>query len=310
MTANARWMQWVLALLGLLTAQALAGSRDFLVDADWLERHLDDERLVLLEVRYYPHRYFTVGHIPGAVQVERFRDLGDNAGVPLVRFPSRAAFQATLRRWGVNDDSLIVIYDDSRTALASRLAYLLVLYGFDPGRVKILEGGTTEWTAFNALSREPVIPRRGSVTLRPADRGLYVEWTEIYDRVLSRRDPQVVLVDARPYAMYTGEVVKNAVRGGHIPGAVNVVSLDGTDAQTQKWLSVQALERLYAGIPKDRTLIVYCHDGYRMALAWWQLRSLGYRDVRLYNGGWAHWGNALSLPVVEGSSPYDEHYAL
>ena len=125
----------------------------FLVDADWLSKHIEDENLVVLEVRYHPHRYFTVGHIPGAVQVQRFKDLGDNAASPLMRFPPREAFEATLRRWGVNDDSTLVIYDDSATALASRLYFLLDLYGFDMDRVKILDGGTIEWTAFNELEK-------------------------------------------------------------------------------------------------------------------------------------------------------------
>lgn len=234
-----RWSCWSV-VLWLASVAVSAGPRDFLVDADWLAERLDDEKLVLLEVRYHPHRYFTVGHIPGAVQVQRFRDRGDNDTSPSMRFPSRQAFQATLRRWGVDDDSLIVVYDDARTALASR----------------------------------------------------------------------VVLIDARPSDMYTGRTVRNAVRGGHIPGALNVVGLDGTDGESHQWLDERALAELYAEIPRDRTVIVYCHDGFRMSLAWLQLRSLGYRDVRLYNGGWAHWGNALSLPVVEGDDPWGEAYAL
>ncbi|RMD70196.1 MAG: sulfurtransferase [Gammaproteobacteria bacterium] len=288
----------------------LAERPAFLVDADWLEAHLDDPKLVILEVRYHPHRYFTVGHIPGAVQVQRFKDLGDNFAVPLMRFPSREAFQATLRRWGVDDDSLIVIYDDSRTALASRLYFLLDLYGYDMERVKVLEGGTIEWTAFHELSREPVHPRPGSVTLKPARRDLYVEWTQIYDDVVSRRDPGIVLIDARPRDMYTGKVIRHAIRGGHIPGAINISSLQGTDGESQRWLSQERLAELYAQVPKDKTLYVYCHDGFRMSLAYMQLKSLGYRDVRLYNGGWSHWGNALTLPVVEGDAPYDEAFKL
>jgi thiosulfate/3-mercaptopyruvate sulfurtransferase len=47
-----------------------------------------------------------------------------------------------------------------------------------------------------------------------------------------------------------------------------------------------------------------------MGLAYLQLKHLGYEDVRLYNGGWSHWGNELTLPVVEGSEPYDGDYAL
>jgi thiosulfate/3-mercaptopyruvate sulfurtransferase len=110
--------------------------------------------------------------------------------------------------------------------------------------------------------------------------------------------------------MYTGEVIQHSIVGGHIPGAINVVSLDGTDGQSQKWRNDKTLASLYQDIPKDKAVYVYCHDGFRMSLAWMQLRHLGYGDVRLYNGGWSHWGNTLTLPVVEGETPYDEAFAL
>jgi len=155
-----------------------------------------------------------------------------------------------------------------------------------------------------------VQPMPGTVTLKEADTALFVEWSQVYDDVVSRRDPKVVLLDARPHDMYTGEVIKHAIQGGHIPGAVSVVSLDGTDAQSQKWLSDEALTAMYESIPKDQTIYIYCHDGFRMGLAWMQLKHLGYQDVRLYNGGWSHWGNELTLPVVEGNQPYDEAFSL
>jgi len=302
---------WSLLLLGLLSVgrPALA-DRGFLADADWLASKLDDPKTVVLEVRYHPHRYFTVGHIPGALQVQRFKDLGDNAGRSIMLFPDKDSFQATLRRWGVNDDSTIVLYDDSRSALAARLYYLLALYGFDLGRVKILDGGTQEWMAFNELSKDPVTRTPGTVTLKPADPKLAVEWTAVYDDVVSRRDPSVVLVDARPRDMYTGAVVRHAVQAGHIPGAINVVSLDGTDGPSQKWLAEDRLAELYKAVPKDKTVYLYCHDGFRMSLGWVQLKSLGYRDVRVVNGGWGIWDRAFTLPVVTGEMPYDDEFAL
>jgi thiosulfate/3-mercaptopyruvate sulfurtransferase len=299
-----------LTLICILVAGPALAAPDFLVDADWLAEHKEDPGLVILEVRYHPHRYFTVGHIPGAIQVQRFRDLGDNGANPLMRFPSRDDFQATLRRFGVNDDSTLVLYDDASTALASRLYFLLALYGFPMGQVKVLNGGTIEWSAMEELSQDPVEPEPGSVTLKEANPNLFVEWTAVYDAVVSRRDPRVVLLDARPTDMYTGEVIRHSIQGGHIPGAVNVVSLAGADGQTQRWRDDEQLVALYAQIPKDKTIYVYCHDGFRMSLAWMQLRHLGHQDVRLYNGGWSHWGNSLTLPVVLGDQPYDDEFAL
>ena len=298
---------WLLAF----TPAAFAAP-DFLVDADWLAAEkANNPKLVILEVRYHPHRFYTVGHIPGALQVQRFKDLGDNAGRTIMSFPSREAFQATLRGWGVNDDSTLALYDDSRSPMAARLYYLLRLYGFNMAQVKILDGGAQEWSGFNELTQEPTPPPQpGTVTLKPADPTLFVAWTQVYDDVLSRRDPGIVLVDARPADMYSGKVIRHSVQGGHIPGALNVVSLDGTDPQSQKWLPDERLAALYKAVPKEKTVYLYCHDGFRMSLGWLQLKALGFKDVRLLDGGWGVWDRAFTLPVVVGDQPYDEEFAL
>jgi len=303
-----RSIRWLLSLLVIMPCLSWAEPA-YLVDSDWLSENIENENMVVLEVRYHPHRYFTVGHIPGAIQVQRFKDLGDNDANPLMKFPSLEVFQKRLRTWGINDDSTLVLYDDSNTALVSRLYYLLELYGFNMQQVKILNGSTVEWSAFEEMSQEATPARtEGKVTLKPANPAMMVEWTDVYDDVISRRDPNVVLLDARPHDMYTGKVIQHSILGGHIPGAINVVSLDGASAQ--KWRSDEELAELYSSVPKDKTIYVYCHDGFRMSLAYLQLKHLGVKDVRLYDGGWSHWGNRLSLPVVEGEEPYSGDYVL
>lgn len=308
--ANPWVRQIALLLLFICAGLSRAATADFLVDAAWLESRLEDPKTIVLEVRYFPHRYQTVGHIPGAVQVARFKDLGDNFDAVIMRLPKREAFQASLRGWGIDDDSTIVIYDDSRSALASRLYFLLAYYGFDMSRVKILDGGTVEWTVFNELTKA-IKPRQpGKVTLKPGNRAMIAEWPEVYERVVAQRDTKVTLIDARPKEMYSGKVIRHAVQGGHIPGAINIVSLDGTDPQTQKWLSLEQLAARYKDVPKDATVITYCHDGFRSTLAWLQLKALGYKDVRVMNGGWAQWDRALTLPVVQGDEPFDADFSL
>ena len=308
-----RWLLVaLLCLVSVLPLSARAADRpDFLVDADWLAERLKDPKLVLLEVRYHPHRHATVGHIPGAVQVRRFADLGANDEMPIMRFPSRAAFQATLRRWGINDDSTILVYDDSSTALASRVIYLLDLYGFDAKRVKLLDGGTIGWTGFNELTKAPTAKRTpGKVTLKPAPAAAMAGWPEVYRRVVAGREPNIALLDARPADMYDGSRIQHSVQGGHIPGAINIVSLQGVDGQSQQWKSLAELATMYKDVPRGHAVITYCHDGFRSTLTWLQLKALGYKDVRVYNGGWGDWDRTLTLPVVKGAKPFDADFDL
>lgn len=308
-----KWLKIaLLCFVSALAGTGYAGDRpDFLVDADWLAERLKDPKLVVLEVRYHPHRHHTVGHIPGAVQVQRFADLGANDEMPIMRFPSRAAFQATLRRWGINDDSTIVVYDDSSTALASRVMFLLDLYGFDMQRVKLLDGGTIGWTGFNELIKAPTAKRApGKVSLKAAAAGAIVGWTDVYRNVVAARDPQITLLDARPADMYDGSRIQHSVQGGHIPGAINIVSLQGVDGQSQQWKSLAELAAIYQGVSRTGTVIAYCHDGFRSTLTWLQLKALGYRNVRVYNGGWSDWDRTLTLPIVKGGKPFDADFSL
>jgi thiosulfate/3-mercaptopyruvate sulfurtransferase len=302
----------MLICVGLFAGLAVAaGKPDFLVDADWLADKIKDPKLVVLEVRYHPHRHATVGHIPGAVPVQRFADLGANDEMPIMRFPSRAAFQATLRRWGVNDDSTIVVYDDSSTALASRVVFLLDLYGFDMKRVKLLDGGAIGWTGFNELTKAPTTKRLpGKATLKAAPATSMVGWNDVYRRVVAERVSNITLLDARPADMYDGSRIQHSVQGGHIPGAINIVSLQGVDGQSQQWKSIAELAAVYKDVPRDGTVIAYCHDGFRSTLTWLQLKALGYKDIRVYNGGWSDWDRTLTLPVVKGAKPYDADFEL
>ncbi len=306
-----RRLAFLLWLL-LLASNALASNKpDFLVDSDWLAERLGDPRLVTLEVRYHPHRHLTVGHIPGAIQVQRFADLGANDEMPIMRFPSREAFQATLRRWGINDDSTIIVYDDSATALASRVLFLLDLYGFDMKRVKLLDGGVVGWSGFNELTKAATpATSPGKVTLKAPAANRMIGWTDVYRRIVAERDPKITLIDARPADMYEGVRIQHSVQGGHIPGAINIVSLQGVDGQSQQWKSLDELAALYQHVPKDGIAVAYCHDGFRSTLAWLQLKALGYSDVRIYNGGWADWDRTLTLPVVKGGKPYDTDFEL
>ena len=297
-------------LLPLIFSGIAHANPGFLVDSDWLAEHIEDENTVVMEVRYHPHRYHTIGHIPGAIQVKRFKDLADNTSLTVTRFPSKSQFQETLRNWGITRKSTIVIYDDTRTVTGARLWVLLKMYGFPMSQVKVLNGGTISWTAFEEITKDvPAKRKRSNIKLTDADKSMTVGFPEVYDFVTSARPANTVLIDARPPERYAGPS-HHAALEGHIPGAINIVSMDGTDGESQTWLADEDLVELYKSVPMDKTIYVYCDDGFRMSLAYQQLTHLGYKDVKLYDGGWSHWGNWRDVPSVIGDKPFDDTFDL
>ena len=121
------------------------------------------------------------------------------------------------------------------------------------------------------------------------------------------------LVDVRSPGEYTGELLhmpdypqEGAVRGGHIPGAVNkpwkqAANDDGT------FRSADELLRIYRddlGLETADDIVAYCRIGERSSHTWFVLTHLlGYPHVRNYDGSWTEWGNLVRVPVAQGSEP-------
>ncbi len=130
---------------------------------------------------------------------------------------------------------------------------------------------------------------------------------EVRDDVLATKDwvlgklgdPDVVLLDVRSPAEYSGEELM-ADRGGHIPGAVNLewTSLLAGDGGGS-FLSPEGIRESLAaaGVTPDREVVTYCQVGGRAAHAYLALRLAGFERVRLYEGSWAEWGNDPATPV-------------
>jgi thiosulfate/3-mercaptopyruvate sulfurtransferase len=100
---------------------------------------------------------------------------------------------------------------------------------------------------------------------------------------------------------------EGAVRGGHVPGAVNVpwpmnCNDDGT------FRSAKELEKLYIRelkMKRRSPTIAYCRIGERSSLTWFVLRYLlGFGNVKNYDGSWLEWGNAVRMPIVRGPEPH------
>lgn len=283
------------ALLQALPAQAAS---EFLVSTDWLEQHLDDPSLRIVEVSVVPGVYER-GHIPGAVNFAWHTDLVD----PVRRdIASQEAFQALLRKAGIDDDSTTILYGDTNNWFAAWGAWLFDVYGV--GNVKLLDGGRAKWEAEGrALDSRASTPSAGNVRVKAANQDLRAFLPDVLAAAEKRSDVQ--LVDIRSPDEYSGKIFapqgvqELAVRAGHVPGAVNVpwgqaVAADGT------FKSAEELKQLYAavGIDGSKPIITYCRIGERSSHSWFALKKiLGY-EVRNYDGSWTEYGNAVGVPVT------------
>lgn len=266
------------------------GNPQFLVETDWLARHLDNRDLRIVDMRNQPGEYAT-GHIPGAVHVgvNQIRLALKEPGFIL---PPDYEIEEFLGQLGITPETMVVVYDDLGGLNAARLFFTLDYSGHD--KMALLNGGLTKWVAEKrVLSREMRPVRETVYRVHPrTGRVASARWILAN---LGKRN--LGLVDARSPKEFSSEDVR-AKRGGHIPGAVNIEwtqNLSG-DKTLKPAIELQALYEK-AGVTKEKVVVAYCQTMHRAALDYFVLRLLGYPDVRGYDRSWSEWGNNETLPV-------------
>lgn len=287
----------MLTLVLVFSSLSYAGP---LVTVDWLKQNQDS--VVLLDVQNKPTAYGK-GHIPGAIQVVRHRDLEDYATYPPNKYPTKAQFEAVMSMLGISNDSTIVAYDDHHGIFASRLFFIMELYGHDVDKLKILDGGIVAWKAAgNKVSKQATMAKKSQYQASERKPNLVIEWSDIFRNVLQLKDENVVLLDSRPNKEFIGER-ERTTRSGHIPRAINVTGQDAINLNKEHtYKSVAEIKDAFssAGITPDKTVYVYCHSSDRAAHVWVAMKHLlDYNDVKIYDGAWLEWANLTALPIVE-----------
>jgi thiosulfate/3-mercaptopyruvate sulfurtransferase len=275
-------------------------SRDSaLVSAQWVEDHLDDPKVVLVEVDEDTAAY-DKGHIAGAIKLDWTTDLQDQVRRDFV---NKAQFEALLSSRGVSNDDTIVLYGGNNNWFAAYAYWYFKLYGH--ADVKLLDGGRKKWE-LDSRELTDELPTRSetSYTAQEQDRSIRAFRDEVGEAI-GRQN----LVDVRSPDEYAGRLLapahlpqEQAQRAGHIPTAANVPwSKAANDDGTFK--SDDELRELYteAGVDWDKDTIAYCRIGERSSHTWFVLKELlGQQNVKNYDGSWTEWGSLVGVPVVLG----------
>jgi thiosulfate/3-mercaptopyruvate sulfurtransferase len=194
---------------------------------------------------------------------------------------------------GIDNNTLVVVYDGGEGPVASALWFALDFFGHK--NVKVLNGGFRKWVKEGrAVTQEAAKVEKRKFTAVP-----HPEKVVTADAV-KKRDRNTVLADARSFKEFIGQdVVPGASRGGHIPGAVHLEWTQFSDGlETFKSADdiKKALEK--KGVTKDTKTITYCQIGFgRSTMLELGMRLVGYDSSRLYSGSWQDWSADPRLPL-------------
>jgi thiosulfate/3-mercaptopyruvate sulfurtransferase len=270
---------------------------DVLVDADWVEAHLDDPSIVLVEVDEDTAAY-DKNHIKGAARLDWKRDLQDQVRRDFV---SKEQFEALLSEKGISNDDTVILYGGNNNWFAAYAYWYFKIYGHD--NVKLLDGGRKKWEldSRELVSEQPKREKTAYKAKKPNN-----DIRAFRDEVVEAIGVQN-LVDVRSPDEFSGKLLapahlpqEQSQRAGHITTAVNIpwaksANEDGTFRDDDE------LTQIYseAGVDLNgKDTIAYCRIGERSAHTWFVLHELlGQPNVKNYDGSWTEYGSLVGVPI-------------
>ena len=138
-----------------------------LVTAQWVEEHLDDAGIVLVEVDEDTTSY-DGGHIKGAIKLDWTTDLQDQVRRDFV---NKEQFEALLSERGVSNDDTVILYGGNNNWFAAYAYWYFKLYGHQD--VKLLDGGRKKWELDGReLVKDIPVRERTSYTAQEQDHSI------------------------------------------------------------------------------------------------------------------------------------------
>lgn len=279
------------------------------VEGSWLQEHLKDENLAILDCTVQVHPKSEGGvtlnsglegyleeHIPGARFADLLNVLSDpSAERPFTPRPPHAVIEA-LENLGISDDTTVIVYDRAHTAFATRAWWVLRSHGVE--NVKVLNGGLRKWAAEGRpVTKEPA-PTPAFGVIHPSTRhDMYANTDQVAQ---AAETGTVNLVNALSPEQHSGRVPVAHGRHGHIPASSNLPAVALLDPADGGFLPAEVLtDRLHeANIDPAKPTIAYCAAGPNATSVAFVLRQLGLTDVSVYDGGLAEWSADPARPLT------------
>jgi thiosulfate/3-mercaptopyruvate sulfurtransferase len=281
----------------------------YLMETDWLEAHLTDPDLRVLDCTVLFDRdehgrhldsgreAWARGHIPGSGFADLMSDLSDPASPLAFMMPSAAQFAEAMSRYGVGDDTRVVLYEASRdrwaNMWAARLWWMLRAFGFD--QAAVLNGGLHKWTLEGRpMSTEPCRypPAHFTARLRPE---LMADKRDVLAAI---GDSGTCLINALTAEEHAGTIAYYG-RPGRIPASVNVPTVALVDPVTHAYLPAEQLRAQFAavGALNRGRVITYCGGAIAACSDAFVLTLLGITNVAVYDGSLLEWAPDPTLPI-------------
>ncbi len=263
----------------------------YIVSTEWLANHYKEKNVRVVDCRFFLDdvskgvTQYAMEHISNAAYFHLEWDLSSEVTKHGGRhpLPNLKKFVNKLNSIGVDNETIVVAYDDGSCMVASRFWWLLRFLGHT--QVYVLEGGMKEWRN-GGYPTDMIVPLFQKKSFLPNIQIHMI--AAMKDVKQAIKNKKIQLLDSREYARYTGEIEPIDKKAGHIPRAMHCFWKDGL-TEDGKWKSIEEQQKRFANLKKKKPIIVYCGSGVSATPNVLALLEAGFYDVKLYVGSFSDW---------------------
>ena len=279
---------------------------DALVTTDWLEAHLGDPAIKVLDASYFvpggtapAKAQYDEGHIPGALFFD-IDEVADTTKSKEHTFPTAEIFAAKVGALGIGNDHQVIVYDPLGGACAAARVWFM-FHAFGHNKVSVLDGGRTKWDAESRpISKDtPEILEQRFQAQAPARR---LHPKEDIEANIATSAFQVL--DARSKGRFEGSdpEPRAGQRSGHIPGSLNLPFLALFNSESKTWKTGDEINSAFAsaGVDLSKPLVTSCGSGVTACALAFGAYLVGHKDTAIYDGSWVEWVADENLPLETG----------
>ena len=200
---------------------------------------------------------------------------------------SKEAFESVMTKKGISNDDTVMIYDDAGGVYASRVWWVMKLYGHDDVRVINQGAKGLEKTGLTMSASIPT-PEAVTYVAKDADTTLLASLDEV--KAIADGTSSAKLIDVRS----RGEFDEGAIPSAKLYAHTENLYSDGS------FKSGRTIELNYKdqGFEKSDELVLYCKSSFRATQTAALLQEAGYTNVKVYDGAWLEW-QSQGMPSEE-----------